>query len=81
MVSIVQPYFCGQSDGCLDHRSQWALDRAKENIEKSYPVVGVLEMLETTLEVMEAAYPELFKGLGDFYHSKNKKGMKKLLSP
>ena len=51
----------------MDHRSQWALDRAKENIEKSYPIVGVLEMLQTTLQVMEFEYPVLFRGLKDFY--------------
>ena len=29
-----QPYFCGQKDACLVLGSDWALQQAKENIEK-----------------------------------------------
>ncbi len=31
---IWQPYFCGQLDACLVLGSDWALQRAKENVDK-----------------------------------------------
>ena len=40
-----------------------ALSRAKRNVEKFFPVVGVLDMQEETLEVMEAAFPEILGGM------------------
>ena len=42
--------------------SDWALDRARENVEASYPVVGVLERLNETIQLLQAKYPKLFAG-------------------
>ena len=47
-----------------------ALRRAKENVEKHYAVVGVLEELIKTLTVLEHYIPRYFKGAKDVYWSK-----------
>ena len=47
--------------------------KAKENVEKHYAVVGVLEELNKTLTVLEHYVPRFFKGAKDVYYSKNKK--------
>ena len=45
--------------------------KAKENVEKHYAVVGVLEELNKTLTVLEHYVPRFFKGAKDVYYSKN----------
>ncbi|CAG0915161.1 unnamed protein product [Notodromas monacha] len=55
--------------------SKKALGKALENIEKFYPVVGVLEKWNETLTVMEE-FPKtrpFFKGITDIYYSKARK--------
>ena len=53
---------------CVHFDSVFALQRAKRNVEAFYPVVGVLERMEDTLEVMEAVLPNLFvKGISETY--------------
>ena len=47
-----------------------ALRKAKENVEKHYAVVGVLEELNKTLTVLEHYVPRFFKGAKDVYWSK-----------
>jgi hypothetical protein len=44
--------------------------KAKENVEKHYAVVGVLEELNKTLTVLEHYVPRFFKGALDVYWSK-----------
>ena len=44
--------------------------KAKENLEKHYAVVGVLEELNKTLTVLEHYVPRFFKGAKDVYWSK-----------
>ena len=44
--------------------------KAKENVEKHYAVVGVLEELNKTLTVLEHYVPRFFKGAKDVYWSK-----------
>ena len=48
-----------------------ALRKAKENVEKHYAVVGVLEELNKTLTVLEHYIPRYFKGAKDVYWSKS----------
>ena len=43
--------------------------KAKENVEKHYAVVGVLEELNKTLTVLEHYVPRFFKGAKDVYWS------------
>jgi len=59
------PYFCGQDLECTRHNSQWALRQAIENVEEHYPVVGVLEEMDSTLSVMQAVLPRFFRGIHD----------------
>ena len=46
-----------------------AMRKAKENVEKHYAVVGVLEELNKTLTVLEHYVPRFFKGAKDVYYS------------
>ena len=46
--------------------------KAKENVERHYAVVGVLEELNKTLTVLEHYVPRFFKGALDVYWSKFK---------
>jgi len=59
------PYFCGQEIECTRHNSRWALMQAIENVEQHYPVVGVLEEMDSTLRVMQAVMPRFFSGIYD----------------
>ena len=47
----------------MEFESEWALRKAKENVEKWYPVVGVIERLNQTLMVMEKMVPNFFGGI------------------
>ena len=40
-----------------------AVEKAKENIEKSFLVVGTLEQMDKTVQVMECIMPEYMQGL------------------
>jgi len=60
-------FFCGQEDECTGLNTEVALRKAKENVEKHYAVVGVLEELNKTLTVMEHYIPRFFKGAKDVY--------------
>ena len=51
-------------------KNKWALDKAKSNIEKWYPVVGVLEDLQTTFLVLENRIPKFFHGITKIYYEK-----------
>lgn len=61
------PYFCGQDSRCGDSNDPWALRQAKANIEKYFPVVGVLEELNATLAVLESKLPLFFTGVRELY--------------
>ena len=45
--------------------------KAKENVEKHYAVVGLLEDLNKTLTVLEHYVPRFFKGALDTYYSES----------
>nr|CAH7715120.1 unnamed protein product [Callosobruchus chinensis] len=47
--------------------NDWALQTAKSNVEKYYTVVGVLEKLNDTMDVMERKIPYFFKGAKKLY--------------
>ncbi|CAK8694315.1 unnamed protein product [Clavelina lepadiformis] len=69
------PYFCGQDPGCMS-RSQWAVDKAKENIKKHYVFVGILEDLDTSLRLLEAILPKYFKNALNIYHNPENERLK-----
>ncbi|XP_072178490.1 uronyl 2-sulfotransferase-like [Diadema setosum] len=55
------PFFCGLDPKCRIS-SEWAYLRAKRNVVENYVVVGVLEELENSLQVMEKVLPNFFSG-------------------
>jgi len=60
-------FFCGHSEDCTGFNTEVAMRKAKENVEKHYAVVGVLEELNKTLTVMEHYIPRFFKGALNTY--------------
>jgi hypothetical protein len=46
------------------------LKKAKENVEKRYAVVGVLEDFNKTLSVLGANIPQFFRGVSAIYEGK-----------
>ncbi|CAG9761177.1 unnamed protein product [Ceutorhynchus assimilis] len=61
------PYFCGHDPKCMLLNNNWALGIAKENVEKYYQVVGVLEELNKTLDVLAAHIPQFFSDAKTVY--------------
>ena len=52
---------------CFKFNNFEALKKAKSNVEKFYPVVGVTEDMGQTIKVLEAKMPEMFAGAGNEY--------------
>ena len=65
-------YFCGQHADCLVPGSRWALQRAKYVVEFEYSVVGVLEDMHRTLNVLEHYVPRFFSGASRLYFKQGK---------
>ncbi|XP_049829942.1 uronyl 2-sulfotransferase-like [Schistocerca gregaria] len=61
------PYFCGHEEWCMQLNNRMALEKAKENVEHFFPVVGVLEELNATLASLESNLPYFFKGVQKMY--------------
>ena len=51
--------FCGHELYCMEFNSPKVLAKAKENLEKFYSVVGVVEDMNKTLTVLEHHLPEV----------------------
>ena len=64
--------FCGQMPFCTAFNSRRAMEEAKKNVELGFPVVGVVELWEETLEVLEHTLPFFFKGATEMYAKKKK---------
>ena len=64
--------FCGQHSVCAKFNSKDALERAKANVAAHYTVVGVTEMWDESLQVMEELLPFFFKGAKQMYQKKQK---------
>ncbi|XP_046400293.1 uronyl 2-sulfotransferase-like [Ischnura elegans] len=81
MYDLTIPYFCGHEKWCMALNDQWALEEAKSNVDRFYPVVGVLEEINATLSVLERKLPRFFSGVQEMYftellephHNKNRK--------
>lgn len=63
------PYFCGHEKQCLQFNNRWALNQAMANLEKYFSVVGILEDMDATLNVLETKVPAYFKGVKNLYHN------------
>ena len=57
-----------------------SLQRAKSNIEKYYSVVGMLEDFPNFFKTLEYIFPQYFAGAIDYYNSKYKMELQKLMS-
>ena len=51
----------------MDYKSQEALSRAKDNVEKYYPVVGLFESMDDSMLLLERTYPTVFDGFHKFF--------------
>ena len=54
-------FYCGHEPECDEFGSEAALSIAKRNVEKYFAVVGVLESLDKSLEVLEHYVPRFFQ--------------------
>ena len=54
-------FYCGHEPECDEFGSEAALSIAKRNVEKYFAVVGVLELLDLSLEVLENYVPRFFQ--------------------
>ncbi len=54
-------FFCGHGPECHNFESKEMLEKAKENVERHYSVVGVLEQFDKSLEVLEEFVPFYFR--------------------
>ena len=54
-------FYCGHGPECNEFEGEAALAMAKNNVEKYYAVVGVLEEMDKSLEVLENYVPRFFK--------------------
>ncbi|OAD60956.1 Heparan sulfate 2-O-sulfotransferase 1 [Eufriesea mexicana] len=61
------PTFCGQDSRCTEINNKWALQRAKANIVEWYPVVGILDYMEQSMDVLEYKFPYFFRGAKHIY--------------
>ncbi len=68
LTVIFQPHLCGYSQDCSTTGSKTALKQAKANIDEWYPVVGVLEDLNSTFLALEFILPKFFWGIRDTYY-------------
>ena len=71
--SDVLLYFCGHHPDCSKLGSRTALQIAKDIVEHNFAVVGVLELLNESLAVMEHKLPQFFSGLTEQYGKQTEK--------
>lgn len=58
------------SIACVIYRevnNKWALQRAKANIVEWYPVVGILDCMEQSINILEHRFPYYFRGARQIY--------------
>ncbi|XP_076455198.1 heparan sulfate 2-O-sulfotransferase 1-like [Babylonia areolata] len=65
------PYFCGHISECWVPGSDWALNKAKQNVLHHYLLVGVTEELEDYILVLETVLPRFFRGASHLYRTGN----------
>lgn len=66
-------FFCGQHVNCTGFNTEFAMQKAKENVERHYAVVGILEEMNMTLTVLEHYVPRFFKGAKSLYWNEMKR--------
>uniref|UniRef100_A0A0K8UYD1 Heparan sulfate 2-O-sulfotransferase pipe n=1 Tax=Bactrocera latifrons TaxID=174628 RepID=A0A0K8UYD1_BACLA len=61
-------FFCGQNLDCLPFDSPYAIQIAKDRVERDYAVVGSWEETNVTLTVLEHYIPLFFSGAKSIYY-------------
>ena len=61
-------FFCGMHKVCDDFGRPEALELAKSNVDKYYAVVGVVEKMQESLQVLENYVPAFFRYATRFYN-------------
>ena len=51
-----------------ERNNAWALEQAKANVLRWYPVVGVLDCMEETVRILERTFPYFFEGASIVYN-------------
>lgn len=65
--------FDGKRLSCLSREpGEWALERAKLNVNENFLLVGILEELEDVLLLLERFLPHYFKGVLSIYKDPGK---------
>ena len=60
------PFFCGHNARCTTP-SKWALEKAKQNVENNFPVLGYLENMTQFFDVVEHVWPQFFRNVKTIY--------------
>ena len=55
--------FCGHEPMCMETGNPAALQKAKDVVERHYPIIGILEYFEESLKLYERALPQFFQGI------------------
>ena len=63
------PFLCGDSEVCRTMGHPQAVQATIQNIEQNYLVVGVLDMLEETVTVLECLMPDMMAGLVEAFRT------------
>lgn len=64
-------YFCNWGDEkCTPFNSDHTLQEAKRNVDANFAVVGILEDMDTTVQVLEAYIPKFFRGAEALWEDK-----------
>ena len=63
------PFLCGDSEICRTMGHPEAVEATIRNIDNNYLVVGVLEMLEETVTVLECLMPDVMQGLVEAFRT------------
>ena len=63
------PFLCGDTETCRTMGHPEAVQATIDNIETNYLVVGVLEMLEQTVTVLECLMPDVMEGLVEAFRT------------
>lgn len=51
-----------------ERNNTWALERAKANVIRWYPVVGILDYMEESLNALAVEFPYFFNGAINVYN-------------
>ena len=71
-------FFCGMKDECEEFESKSALKIAKNNVEKYFAVVGILEKWQESLKLFEHFVPAYFKNVKQIYNGDYKNDRSKI---